>query len=199
VEEKLDGIYLQETMKEEFFQRELAELSGNSHFVWIWLGDKGHSGGILVGVKDGLHEVEDSEIGEYYTSMVLRDKVTNFRWELISVYGPAQHAKSVDFIAELSSKCLYSMLPLVFGGDFNLIRNAQEKNNGNLNYGLMDRFNMFKDLHQLQEISRCGVKYTWTNRQRNPIMETLNRILVSNEWESRFPCVLHGAKPGGRI
>jgi hypothetical protein len=71
--------------------------------------------------KDETHEIEDSEIGEFYVSMVLRNRTSNFRWELIIVYGPAQHDKSMDFIAELSRKCLFATLPLVFGGDFNLM------------------------------------------------------------------------------
>jgi hypothetical protein len=97
------------------------------------MADSGHSGGILMGIKEGMHELEDSEVGEFYISMVLRNKVTNFRWELITVYGPAQHNKSIDFIAKLSRKCIYATLPLVFGGDFNLIRSVGDKNNGNIN------------------------------------------------------------------
>jgi hypothetical protein len=42
------------------------------------------------------------------------------------------------------------------GGDFNLIRRAEDKNNDNLNYSLMDWFNMFIDLHKLQELRREG-------------------------------------------
>jgi hypothetical protein len=37
---------------------------------------------------------------------------------------------------------------MVMGGDFNLIRYASEKNNDNINQGLMDQFNMFIHLHQ---------------------------------------------------
>jgi hypothetical protein len=68
---------------------------------------------------------------------------------MVTVYGPAQHDKSRDFIVELSRKCLYASLPLVFGGDFNLIRHRDERNTDNVNQDLMDRFNMFIDLHQL--------------------------------------------------
>jgi hypothetical protein len=125
----------------------------------------GHSGGILMGVREDKYEVEDSEVGGFYASMVLRHRTTNYRWELITVYGPANHDKSVDFIAELSRKCMYAVLPFVLGGDFNLIRMGSEKNNDNVNVGLMDRFNMFIDLHHLQEIRRSGLKYTWTNKQ----------------------------------
>jgi hypothetical protein len=39
------------------------------------------------------------------------------------------------------------VLPMVFGGDFNLIRSAKEKNTPNMNQALIDKFNMFIDLH----------------------------------------------------
>jgi hypothetical protein len=51
----------------------------------------------------------------------------------------------------------------------------------------MDNFNLFIDLHQLQEIRRSGVKFTWTNKQANPVLVNLDRILVSTEWEAKFP------------
>jgi hypothetical protein len=148
---------------------------------------EGDSGGHHYGIKEGVYEVEDTEVGEFYTSMVLRNRVTNFRWELISVYGATLHNRSIDFIAELSRKCLFATLSLVFSGDFNLIRVAKDKSNGNINQGLVDRFNMFIDLHELKEIRRSGLKYSWTNKQKHPTMETLDRILVTTEWETKFP------------
>jgi hypothetical protein len=38
---------------------------------------------------------------------------------------------------------------LVLGANFNLIRSSRDKNNNNINEALMDKFNMFIDLHQL--------------------------------------------------
>jgi hypothetical protein len=46
-----------------------------------------------MGVKDDLLEVEETEVGEFYASMVLRHRLQNFRWELLTVYGPAQHVR----------------------------------------------------------------------------------------------------------
>jgi hypothetical protein len=106
---------------------------------------------------------------------------------LVTVYGLAQHSLSAEFISELSRKCLRSTLPILLGGDFNLIRFAEDKNNSNIDQSLMDRFNIFIDLHELQEIRRCGAKYTWINKQVNPMMVNLDRILVSNDWEAKFP------------
>jgi exonuclease III len=106
---------------------------------------------------------------------------------LITVYGPTNHDRSGEFIAELSRKCMYATLPVVHGGDFNMIRLTGDKNNGNINVGLMDKFNMFVDLHQLHELRRRGPRYTWTNKRMNPIMANLDRILISIDWEAKFP------------
>jgi exonuclease III len=147
----------------------------------------GHSGGILFGIKDELIEVEETEIGEFYVSMGLRHRLQNFRWEMMVVYGPAQHDRSREFIAELSRKCLFATLPMVLGGDFNLIREVGDKNNKNVNLDLMNMFNMFIDLHQLQEIRRNVPKFTWSNKQSDLVMVNLDRVLVSTEWETKYP------------
>jgi hypothetical protein len=68
-----------------------------------------------LGVKLDNFEVEDSKIGEYFVSMVLRNRLTNFRWELVSVYGLAQHEATAEFISNLSRKCLYTTLPILLG------------------------------------------------------------------------------------
>jgi hypothetical protein len=73
-----------------------------------------------------------------------------------------------------------------FLGDFNLIRSAKDKNTPNVNQTLIDKFNMFIDLHQLKEIKRHGPKFTWTNKQSNPVMVNLDKVLVSPEWEIKF-------------
>jgi hypothetical protein len=52
-----------------------------------------------MGVRDDTLEMEDSEVGKFYVSMLLRHTTSNFRWELITVYGPSQHDISIDFIA----------------------------------------------------------------------------------------------------
>jgi hypothetical protein len=51
-------------------------------------------------------------------------------WEMLTVYGPAQHSQSMDFIIELSRKCMMTSLPMVIGGDFNLIRSVKDKDLG---------------------------------------------------------------------
>jgi exonuclease III len=72
-------------------------------------------------------------------------------------------------------------------GDFNLIRGAQDKNNSNINWPLVIAFNDTIARLALREVARSGARFTWSNRQRNPIRCVLDRVLVSPEWELQFP------------
>jgi hypothetical protein len=77
--------------------------------------------------------------------------------------------------------------PVGRGGDFNLIRGSEDKNNDNINWLRVHRFNeCIADL-ALREIRRGGLRYIWTNRQLNPVQCVLDRVFVSVDWEALFP------------
>jgi exonuclease III len=48
---RVDIIYLQETMKENFTIAELRGLASGQSFSWNWITSSGHLGGTLLGVK----------------------------------------------------------------------------------------------------------------------------------------------------
>jgi hypothetical protein len=79
-------------------------------------------------------------------------------------------------LAEISEKITSSTLPLLMGGDFNLIRSAADKNNDNLNWPLIDLFNDNITSWALRKIPRTGVRYTWTNRQLNHVRSALDKV-----------------------
>jgi len=79
------------------------------------------------------------------------------------------------------------VLPLVIGGDFNLIREMSDKNSDNIDFRLIDQFNSFIGDHQLRELKRSGQKFTWTNKQDKPILVNLDRVFFSMGWEEKFP------------
>lgn len=185
--EKIDIIGLQETVKTDFSNQDFQEISGMTAFYWFCLPAKGRSGGILIGVKGDSCEVEDHEVLEFCIMLTLRMRKDNFRWHLVVVYGPAQRDLADSFLLELGTVCSKGVLPLVIGGDFNLIRFMEEKNSDNYNFGLMDSFNAWIGDFQLREIKRAGPKHTWTNKQSTPVLVTLDRCLMSPSWEEKFP------------
>ena len=49
---------VQETIKQHFTRNELDSLT-NAQFIWDWIPAGGHSGGVLLGVKEDILEVDD--------------------------------------------------------------------------------------------------------------------------------------------
>ena len=80
-------------------------------------------------------------------------------------------------------------LPLIIGGDFNLVRKVEDKSSGNVNIRWMQAFNDTIDDISLKELHRDGSRYTWSNKQEDPIQSVLDRDFVNNRWEGMFPHV----------
>lgn len=114
----LDFLGLQETMKNEFSQIELARLGGGGSFSWKWSPSKGRSGGILVGIRDSVFDVIEQQNGDYFVILLLADRVIDSRWNLIVVFGAAHVEDKEKFITDLSCVCQASNYPILVGGGF---------------------------------------------------------------------------------
>jgi hypothetical protein len=124
---------MQETIKASFTDQELKSLEPGEAFHWSWVAASGYSGGLLLGFKDSMFEVGSIDQGQFFISAVVLHRSSKFFFEFIGVYGPAKHARTSEFLQELEVKVSNSQHPVVVGGDFNLIRGAQDKNNDNIN------------------------------------------------------------------
>lgn len=142
--------------------------------------------GLLSGVNLEHFEVEDSCLGTYSLSILVRNRLSNHRFWFVNVYGPAQHNLSAEFIEELQDICNNATFPILMGGDFNLIRNNFERNHGVGDPQLMELFNNFIASCHLKEIYRSGSKFTWSNKQLILTLVKLDRILVSPGWDEFY-------------
>jgi hypothetical protein len=102
-----------------------------------------------------------------------------FKCEYIGVYGPTDHSRSIVFLEELEEKISRCQQPMVVGGDFNLIRRAEDKNNCNINWPRIHLFNDCLARLDLREIIGTGARFTCTNKQLNPVRSVLDRVFVS--------------------
>jgi endonuclease/exonuclease/phosphatase family metal-dependent hydrolase len=89
----------------------------------------------------------------------------------------------------LEAKVALSQYPVVVAGDFNLVRGSADKNNSNIDWSRVSLFNDSIARMGLGEIRRTGARFTWSNKQANPVRSVLDRVLVSASWEGRFPLV----------
>ena len=97
--------------------------------------------------------------------------------------------KKPAFLAELVRICENEPLPMLIGGDFNIIRRQEEKNNDNFNARWPFIFNAIIESLDLKELELSGHQYTWASRRVVPTYEKLDRFLVSLEWEQKYPLV----------
>jgi exonuclease III len=102
-------------------------------------------------------------------------------------YGLAQADQKEKFLIELVLMCSHEDLPLIMGGDYNILRHPYEKNNPNYNARWSFLFNAVIDGLNLRELEMIGRKFTWANNLASQTFEKLDRILVTTEWEEKFP------------
>jgi hypothetical protein len=66
------------------------------------------------------------------------------------------------------------------GGDFNLIYQAEGKNNSNLDRAMMGCFRRFINEVELQVIPLIGRKFSWSNERESPTLVWLDQVFATN-------------------
>jgi exonuclease III len=184
---KLDFIIISETGRESFSAPFLNNLAAGMDYSWFCLPPRGRSGGILSRINNASLIVTKVISGDFCVKFHLKIKRDNFEWALVAVYGAAQDRHKPAFLAELVRICENETLPLMVGGDFNIIRRKEEKNNDNFYARWPFIFNAINESLDLREIALSGRQFTWANRCTVPTYEKLDRILVRVEMEQKFP------------
>jgi hypothetical protein len=69
------------------------------------------------------------------------------------------------------------------------MRHNKEKNKDRFNDCWPFLFNVVIDSFDLREITLTGRQFTWANSLPNPTSEKLDRVLMTTEWEFKYPLV----------
>jgi exonuclease III len=185
-DEKVDFIGLQETKKNHFKDSLLSSLAGNKLFASFSSPPNGRSGGLLVGFNSEVFDVREHEAGEFMIRTLVLHREKNLIWNFVKVYGAAQKDHKSRFLSELFAVCSRSQVPLLIGGDFNIIRKAEEKNKpGGVNKW-SSLFNSIIDQYGLVEFDLKNRLYTWSNNRSDPTFEKLDRFLASPDWDLAY-------------
>lgn len=143
----LDFVGLQETMKSTYFDAFFRRIDPLHQFSWNWIPSKGKSGDILGGIRTSKFELLNFSQGDFFLRIKVRDKKSLLEFHLVCVYGPAQDDGKEDFLQELAVVCSNQSLPLMIGGDFNIMRFSTEKNKNLKNSKWIDMFNAVINTH----------------------------------------------------
>ena len=186
-EKNLEFIAVSKTGRANFLQSTLNNICSGRDFLWHCMAPRGRSGGMILGVNLLTFDIGQIEEGDFLIRFKLRHKEDDFKFNLISVYGPTQANLKSHFLSELVRVCSKETLPLIIGGDFNIIRRPDEKNNDNYNDRWPFMFNAVIDSLNLREIEMTGRKFTWANHLQNQTFEKLDRVLVCTDLEAKYP------------
>ena len=126
-ERRLDFLALSETGRSNFSTPFLTNLAVGLDFSWFCLPPQGRSGGMLIGINMATLLVKNVDVGDFCVKLYVKSKSDGFEWVLVSVYGAAQDDKKHLLLSEFVRMCENEPLPLLAGGDFNIIRNPKEK------------------------------------------------------------------------
>ena len=131
-------------------------------FDYCFLPSDGVSRGVLIGWHRDLWRGSNSTIAVFSVTVLLTpiDGADVVECWLTSVYGPTDHSLKEGFLMELESLAPSCPGAWLICGDFNLIYQAQDKNNDRLNRRLMQRFCCTIDALQLAELHLTGRIYT---------------------------------------
>jgi exonuclease III len=179
---------LQETKIEDLHVATNIEITGID-FDYAYLPAAGAAGGTLVAWRRNLWSAGPPTVRRFSVTMRLTplDGLGD-PWWLTNVYGPTVGAVKVDFLLEIRDIRAASLGPWLICGDFNMIYQACDINNGRLHRGAMHNFRSVLDDLQLEELHLSGRLFTWSNHRDNPTLERLDRVFATVEWLEQYAC-----------
>ena len=77
--DRIDIVFLQETMRQDFSDQDLKNLECGDKFLWSWRPAAGRSGGMLLGIRDSTLEVGQVDQGQFFLSVSIYHRAAKFK------------------------------------------------------------------------------------------------------------------------
>ena len=180
-------ICFQETKKEIFDLSYIRKFCPRRFNQFAYSPSVGSSGGIITIWNGNLFNGTEISSSKFHVTVELICKISGQLWYLTNVYGPTSSADRALFINWLVSIDTSPMHLWMILGDFNLIREPDNRNRPGGDVHNMLEFNRFIRHHDLLEIPLKGRAYTWSNMQNDPLLEKLDWVFTSSSWTGFFP------------
>jgi hypothetical protein len=117
-------------------------------------------GGILRAANEDYFQLSDHHLSTNAMTTTCTMRADGTKWQIMVVYGPQGDAAKLQFLDELKAIPRPGHGRWLILRDFNLIYQAEDKNNTNLNRRLMGAFKAVIDDLNLKEIGLNGRRFT---------------------------------------
>nr|GEW28263.1 RNA-directed DNA polymerase, eukaryota, reverse transcriptase zinc-binding domain protein [Tanacetum cinerariifolium] len=186
VSNRVNFLTLQETKMESIEMWDVKKCWGNFVFDYVHSDSVGYSGGILCVWDTNSFKKHNATISDYFV-MIRGDWVSiNTSLLIISVYAPQELNEKIllwDYLGQEISRWKGEVIIM---GDFNEVRNKNERFGSNFNVQGANIFNSFISSAGLEEVPLGGCFFTWCHRSAST-MSKLDRFLVSESFLNACP------------
>jgi hypothetical protein len=179
-------IYLQETKLASITPLLLSKAAAQRIDGYEFSPAVGTRGGILLGWDSDYIETPNMQCKNYSLITEIKIIMNKSAFQITVVYGPTDDSEKEAFLAELSSSKPSASSPWIVLGDFNLIYEARDKNNLNVNRRLMGRFIHVLDSCEIFEFALQTRKFTWSNERQTPTLVHLDRVFCNKDWDLMY-------------
>nr|CAD1824961.1 unnamed protein product [Ananas comosus var. bracteatus] len=147
----------------------------------------GTRGGLLTAWNIYLFDCVQHWNGSHTLNVLLQRKSDRNLFLITNVYGPSGSSNKASFFLELRhianlSRSLWAAL-----GDFNVLLSLNDKNGLPSNTADILAFREAVSDAGLIDLPIMNKSFTWSNGRRNPTLERLDRVLISQDWLLCFP------------
>lgn len=139
----------------------------------------------MIGIRRISFDIIESRVNIYLVSVIVRHRLDG--WTQIVTQFMVQIAQKVlkFFLARTRDIRGWRNCPWVIGGDFNVGFFDKQKG-GDSNIRDRDEFNDLINEIWIIDVPLREHRYTWLSLREYPSLAKLNRVLILEEWESRF-------------
>jgi hypothetical protein len=127
---------------------------------------------------------------EFSLSVKFTSNLSMDSWILTNIYGPCHAERKAIFLDWFSNITMADDTDWIVMGDFNFIKNPNDRNKlgGDVNDMLL--FNEAISNLGLVELPLKGRKFTWSNMQKDPLLERLDWFFTSASWTLSYPSTM---------
>ncbi|XP_021985602.1 uncharacterized protein LOC110881743 [Helianthus annuus] len=193
-EHDIDFLMIQETKKEDISRVGISNFWGNKDFDMEFVSSIGMSGGLLCIWDPVLFEASSFVKKTNFLIVSGKIKGSELILNVVNVDAPQSVAAKKDVWFELSN-CLEDLPGMwVVGGDFNAVRDPNERKNSKFNNSCAANFNSFIFNSRLREYDLKGCRFTCV-RGNGRKLRKIDRFLVCSDFFNRWPDATFRALP----
>ncbi|XP_071712577.1 uncharacterized protein [Rutidosis leptorrhynchoides] len=185
-QEKPQVLALQETKCGEIEDKVIENFWGSENFKYIQKHAVGFSGGMLLVWNTDVFNVNQAIEGEFFLTIKGHWKGIDEEIAFVNVYGPHNTAKKKLMWESLENLLNFKDMPWLLCGDFNEVRDLDERLNCDFNKPWSDMFNDFINKCCLIEIPLGGQKFTRISGDGLKFSK-LDRFLISSKFHNIWP------------